>query len=293
MGWQWHQLDHTQITCTSLQTDNHASTLPLSFLQAGCPSCRPINSVRALKEYARRELLDFMVQGKINRGSHTDHPAGCHSIRTNQCPPPPCPTNTHPWNKTVPSEAATLKLQHSDYILYSQPFYLWEWSIKTSFLHPPPDSQGKGTDTSTLLRIQFHRHCKHTNTAILWPFYRSTCVMPPALLTLMTGRQEEHPACKKLSDEVLAWWSEVQMICIWSSSCHCHPITFCIIKIQIGLTFLVPAYPGCPVQEAVKWASACVSLYTGQSALASTIRLELEESVGAKFCCLHALADCN
>ena len=25
-GWQWHQLDHMQITCTSLQTDNHAST---------------------------------------------------------------------------------------------------------------------------------------------------------------------------------------------------------------------------------------------------------------------------
>jgi len=31
MGWQWHQLDHMQIICTSLQTDNHASTEPLSF----------------------------------------------------------------------------------------------------------------------------------------------------------------------------------------------------------------------------------------------------------------------
>ena len=40
---------------------------------------------------ARRGLLDFMVQGKINRGRHTDHPAGRHSIRTNQCPPPPSP----------------------------------------------------------------------------------------------------------------------------------------------------------------------------------------------------------
>jgi len=27
MGWQWHQLDHLQIVCTSLQTDNYASTL--------------------------------------------------------------------------------------------------------------------------------------------------------------------------------------------------------------------------------------------------------------------------
>jgi len=46
--WQWHQLARMQV-CTSLQTDNHTSTLPLSFLQAGCPSCRPTNSVKALK----------------------------------------------------------------------------------------------------------------------------------------------------------------------------------------------------------------------------------------------------
>ena len=42
----------------------------------------------------RRKLLDFMVQGKINRGRHTDHPDGCHSIRTKQCPPPPSPIST-------------------------------------------------------------------------------------------------------------------------------------------------------------------------------------------------------
>jgi len=39
-------------------------------------------------------------------------------------------------------------------------------------------------------------------------------------LTLLFGHQEEHPARKKLSDEVLAWlsvWSVAQMICIWSS----------------------------------------------------------------------------
>ena len=36
--------------CTSLQTDNHTSTLPLlCFLQASCPSCRPTNSIKALK----------------------------------------------------------------------------------------------------------------------------------------------------------------------------------------------------------------------------------------------------
>ena len=35
---------------------------------------------------ARRELLDFMVQGNNRRRHrHTDHPTGHHSIRTNQC----------------------------------------------------------------------------------------------------------------------------------------------------------------------------------------------------------------
>jgi len=41
-------------------------------------------------------------------------------------------------------------------------------------------------------------------------------------LTLLVGRQEGHPAYKKLSGEVLAWlsvWSVVQT-CIWPSWCH-------------------------------------------------------------------------
>ena len=42
--WQWHQLGSMQV-CTLLQTDNHASTPSLCFLQAGCPSCCPTNSV--------------------------------------------------------------------------------------------------------------------------------------------------------------------------------------------------------------------------------------------------------
>jgi len=33
-------------------------------------------------------------------------------------------------------------------------------------------------------------------------------------------------------------------------------------KIQIGFTFLVPAYPGCPGKEAVKWLLLLFSLIT-------------------------------
>jgi len=55
--WQWHQLGHMQV-CTSLQTNNHASTPPLSFLQAGCPSCRPTNSVKTLKASTDAPIVD-------------------------------------------------------------------------------------------------------------------------------------------------------------------------------------------------------------------------------------------
>jgi len=52
------------------------------------------------------------------------------------------------------------------------------------------------------------------------------------------GRKGIRP--EKQSNEVLAWlsvWSEVQMICIWCSWCHCHPIISCTSKIQNGLPF--------------------------------------------------------
>jgi len=46
----------------------------------------------------------------------------------------------------------------------------------------------------------------------LGPVFVSLCLSLSAL-TLLVGRQEGHPACKKLSGEVLAWlsvWSKVQ-----------------------------------------------------------------------------------
>jgi len=39
--WQWHQLGRMQV-CTLLQTDNHASTLALSFFTGWMPFLPPI-----------------------------------------------------------------------------------------------------------------------------------------------------------------------------------------------------------------------------------------------------------
>ena len=58
-------------------------------------------------------------------------------------------------------------------------------------------------------------------------------------LTLLVGRQEGHPACKKLSGGVLAWlsaWSELQT-CIWSSWCHCHSLSLASVKSRLVLPF--------------------------------------------------------
>jgi len=46
--WQRHQLGHMQV-CTVLQTEAMPAPHHSVFLQAGCPSCRPTNSVKALK----------------------------------------------------------------------------------------------------------------------------------------------------------------------------------------------------------------------------------------------------
>ena len=79
-------------------------------------------------------------------------------------------------------------------------------------------------------------------------------------LTLLVGRQEGHPACKKTE-----WWCAGVVICL-ERGADLHmaqrmplPLTVsCFSKIQIGFTFLVSAYPGSPGQRAVKRVCVCV-----------------------------------
>ena len=71
----------------------------------------------------------------------------------------------------------------------------------------------------------------------VWVMCLTTCAF--SALTLSVGRQEGHPACKKLSGGVMAWlfvWSDVQ-ICIWPSWCHCHSLSLAPIKSRLVLPF--------------------------------------------------------
>ena len=82
--------------CTSLQTDNHASTSPLSFLRAGCPSCRPTNSVKALKALIIIIIINrFVWRSKVVTSEATISHAltcirQCTTTTTSHTAPPLC-----------------------------------------------------------------------------------------------------------------------------------------------------------------------------------------------------------
>jgi len=78
-------------------------------------------------------------------------------------------------------------------------------------------------------------------------------------LTLLVGRQEGHPACKKTE-----WCGTGMVICLQRDAdlhmAQLMPlplIVSCFSKIQIGFTFLVPAQPGSPGKGPL---NGCVSL---------------------------------
>ena len=73
-------------------------------------------------------------------------------------------------------------------------------------------------------------------------------------LTLLVGRQEGHPACKKTER-----WGTGVVICLERGAdlhmAQWMPMLLtvsCFSKVQFGFTFLVPAHLGSPGQRAVK-----------------------------------------
>jgi len=88
------------------------------------------------------------------------------------------------------------------------------------------------------------------------PLNVCVCAFAFCALMLLVGRQEGHPACKNLSGGVLVWlsvWSDVQIVCIWSSSCHCISKPHHLLPHLNPDWFYLSVYPGCPGKEAVKW----------------------------------------
>ena len=110
----------------------------------------------------------------------------------------------------------------------------------------------------------------------MWHFCISSCTLPIfylftvcllfisfgclSALTLLVGRQEGHPACKKQE-----WWGAGVVVCLdRGPDLHMAqlmplPLTVsCFSKIQIGFTFLVLARLDSPGKRAVKRVFVCV-----------------------------------
>jgi len=88
-------------------------------------------------------------------------------------------------------------------------------------------------------------------------------------LTLLVGRQEGHPACKKNE-----WWGAGVVICLEQGAdlpmAQLMPMSLtvsCFSKIQIGFTFLVLAHPGSPGQRAIKRVCVCVIVHLSRAKL--------------------------
>ena len=93
-----------------------------------------------------------------------------------------------------------------------------------------------------------------------WAAYVLLYTYAFSALTLLVGRQEGHPACKKTE-----WWGAGVVICLERGAdlrmAQLMPLPLtvsCFSKIQTGFTFLVPAHPGSPGQRAVKRVCVCV-----------------------------------
>jgi len=129
-------------------------------------------------------------------------------------------------------------------------------------------------------------HCLDT----LWLWLNTVCSssdnIPPltsrqpfafSALTLLAGRQEGHPACKKLE-----WWVTGMVICLERDAdlhvAQLMPlplIVSCFSKIQTGFTFLLPAHLGSPGKRAINRVCVCVCVY-----LQTTTTAQMSEERG-------------
>ena len=90
------------------------------------------------------------------------------------------------------------------------------------------------------------KHWRHMlqrdNCHIMWPNNTGANNTPSVLWHCWLGVRKSTRSVE-LSDEVLVWLSvksEVQIVCIWSSWCHCHPkipSSFASLKSRLVLPF--------------------------------------------------------
>jgi len=125
------------------------------------------------------------------------------------------------------------------------PFLCLHLLLGTLYLHtfvplkpyPPLNATENPISSSLLLPSSHHVRAPQIRSHDFGGYINlSVCMYA---LTVLVGRQEGHPACKKLSGGVLLWlsvWSKV-LACIWPSWCHCHSLSLASVKSILVLPF--------------------------------------------------------
>jgi len=141
-----------------------------------------------------------------------------------------------PFASSVPETWYPVDRDHEYEIIAVDPGKLEYHLVASAFHETLTSSEAKITD---VFRVQnaflWHKYvrwvtycviylgCRHKslNKLFLKSLYIFRIIVSSQLMLFdMVGLQEDHPVCKKLSDEVLVWlcvWTEVQMICVWST----------------------------------------------------------------------------
>ena len=124
--------------------------------------------------------------------------------------------------------------------------------------------------TNFTASIQWHHeqlvlHSQRKSVTIIqvhfWIFFNNNNPDFSAL-TLLVGRQEGHPACKKLNeliDGVPAWLSVCSKMqtCMWPSWCHCRSLSLALLKSRLVLPFWYWLTRVVPEKRAVKRVCVC------------------------------------
>jgi len=118
MEWQWHQLDHMQIICTSFLTDNHGSISSLNFYT---PDALPDAQPTVLKHWRQCQIRQMMTlinhcQNSTQLGSHS---AECRAQRL-CCLSAERRSTCETWGTSGTRDHQTyLKCHQNDYRIYS------------------------------------------------------------------------------------------------------------------------------------------------------------------------------
>jgi len=101
LGWQWHQLDHMQTICTSLQIDNHTNTSSRNFYR---PDARPHTQPTVSKHWKQNQVPNagnshLIISSTKDKYSVWQHTVSSHYPLITRVTP--CAFSWHVWRRGV------------------------------------------------------------------------------------------------------------------------------------------------------------------------------------------------